>query len=102
MRTAAPVALVKCYKGERSLDTNSVVSEKSYEYPYKVDEPGYRGLNGFDNLRAPNGRLKRFQQLRDTVAPRLNALLNPPIYMEIRPLNRLPEFMHPHLFAVWE
>src|ERR1700761_6651004 len=102
MRTAAPVALVKCYKGERSLDTNSLVSEKSYKYPYKVDESGYRGLNGFDNLLAPNGRLKRFEQLGDTVEPLRNALLNHPIYMEINSLSRLREFMQLHGFAVWD
>jgi hypothetical protein len=84
------------------LNTNSVVSEKSYEHPYKLDEPGYRGLNGLDNLLAPNGRLKRFQQLRDTVAPLRNALLNHPIYMEVNSLSRLREFMQLHVFAVWD
>jgi Protein of unknown function (DUF3050) len=84
------------------VDTNSVVSEKSYGYPYKVDEPGYRGLNGFGNLLAPNGRLKRFQQLRDTVAPLRNSLLNHPIYREVNSLSRLREFMQLHVFAVWD
>jgi hypothetical protein len=84
------------------LNTNSVVSEKSYEYPYEVDEPGYRGLNGFDNLLAPNGRLKRFQQLCDTVAPLRNALLIHPIYREVNSLSRLREFMQLHVFAVWD
>jgi hypothetical protein len=67
-----------------------------------VYEPGYRGLNGFDNSLAPNGRLRRFQQLRETVAPLRDALVNHPIYMEVNSLSRLREFMQLHVFAVWD
>jgi hypothetical protein len=84
------------------LNTNSVVSQKSYEYPHKLDESGYWEPNAFDNLLAPNGGLKRFQQLRETIAPLRNALLNHPIYTEVNSLSRLREFMQLHVFAVWD
>jgi hypothetical protein len=84
------------------LNTNDVVSQKSDGYPHKLDESGYWGPNGFDNLLAPNGGLKRFQQLRETIAPLRNALLNHPIYMEVNSLSRLREFMQLHVFAVWD
>jgi hypothetical protein len=77
-----------------------VVSQKSYEYPHKLDESGYWEPNAFDNLLAPNGGLKRFQQLRETIAPLRNALLNHPIYTEVNSLSRLREFMQLHVFAV--
>jgi hypothetical protein len=84
------------------LNTNCVVSEKSYGYLYKLDESGYSGPNGFDDSLAPNEGLKRFQQLRETIAPLRNALLNHPIYMEVNSLSRLREFMRLHVFAVWD
>ena len=84
------------------MNTNSVVSQKSYEYPQKLDESVYWEPNAFDNLLAPNGGLKRFQQLRETIAPLRNALLNHPIYTEVNSLSRLREFMQLHVFAVWD
>jgi hypothetical protein len=84
------------------LNTNSVASQESYGYPRKLDEPGYCRPNGFENMIAPDGGLKRFQQLRETVAPLRNALLNHPIYLEVNSLSRLREFMQLHVFAVWD
>jgi hypothetical protein len=88
--------------GECTLNTNSEISQKSYGYSYKLDEPGNWGPNGFDNLPAPNGGLKRFEQLREAVAPLRNALLNHPIYLEVNSLGKLREFMELHVFAVWD
>ena len=84
------------------MNTNSVVSQNVDGYPYKLHAPGNWGLNAFDNGLAPNGSPKRFQQLRETIAPLRNALLNHPIYMEVNSLNRLRAFMQLHVFAVWD
>jgi DUF3050 family protein len=84
------------------LNTNFVVPEKSYGHPYKLDESVNWGRNGFDNLLAPNEGLKRFHQLRETLAPLRNALLNHPIYVEVNSLGRLRVFMQLHVFAVWD
>src|ERR1700722_2388985 len=78
------------------------MSQKSYEWPYKLLAPGNSELDGFDALLAPNGGLKRFQQLRNTIAPLRNALLNHPIYLEVNSLVRLRKFMQLHVFAVWD
>ena len=50
----------------------------------------------------PNVALRRFERLRDKIAPRPNALLNHPIYAEICSLSRLREFMQIHVFPVWD
>ena len=84
------------------MNTNSVVSQKLYVWPYKLIEPGNWGPNGFDELLAPNGGLKRFQLLVGTITPLRNALLNHPIYREVNSLGRLREFMQLHVFAVWD
>ncbi len=54
------------------------------------------------NSHGPSATLRRFERLRDKIAPRRNALLNHPIYAEIDSLNRLREFMQIHVFAVWD
>jgi Protein of unknown function (DUF3050) len=46
--------------------------------------------------------LRRFEQLRNTLAPLRYALLNHPIYAEVDSLTRLREFMQMHVFAVWD
>ena len=68
----------------------------------KLIEPGNWGPNSGADLLAPNGGLKRFRQLRDTITPLRNALLNHPIYREVNSLGRLREFMQLHVFAVWD
>jgi hypothetical protein len=84
------------------LNTNSVVAQNLDQFPYNLPELGNWGPNAFDKELAPDGSPKRFQQLRDTIAPLRNALLNHPIYMEVNSLNRLREFMQLHVFAVWD
>jgi hypothetical protein len=84
------------------LNTNSGMSQKSYVWPYKLLAPGNSEPDRFDALLAPNGGLKRFQQLRETIAPLRNALLNHPIYLEVNSLVRLRKFMQLHVFAVWD
>jgi hypothetical protein len=54
------------------------------------------------NSHGPSATLRRFERLRDKIAPRRNALLNHPIYAEIDSLSRLREFMQIHVFAVWD
>jgi hypothetical protein len=84
------------------LNTHSVVSQNLDQFSYQRHEPGNWGLIAFDNGLAPNISPKRFQQLRETIAPLRHALLNHPIYMEVNSLNRLREFMQLHVFAVWD
>jgi hypothetical protein len=84
------------------LNSNSGMSQKSYEWSYKLLAPGNSEPERFDALLAPNGGLKGFQQLRNTIAPLRNALLNHPIYQEVNSLVRLRKFMQLHVFAVWD
>jgi hypothetical protein len=51
---------------------------------------------------SPDGNLRRFEQLRNTLAPLRYTLLNHPIYAEVDSLARLREFMQMHVFAVWD
>jgi hypothetical protein len=50
----------------------------------------------------PNATLRRFETLRNKIAPLHDALLNHPIYAEVDSLSRLREFMQIHVFAVWD
>src|SRR6202049_1532321 len=54
------------------------------------------------NIHDQNATLRRFEALRNKIAPLHDALLNPPIYAEIDSLSRLREFMQIHVFAVWD
>jgi hypothetical protein len=44
----------------------------------------------------------RFEQLRKRLAPLRHALLHHPVYDEVDSLDRLRDFMHIHVFAVWD
>jgi hypothetical protein len=46
--------------------------------------------------------MRRFENLRNTLAPRRLALLNHPVYAEVDSLKKLQEFMQMHVFAVWD
>jgi hypothetical protein len=54
------------------------------------------------NSHGPNLTLRRFEELRNRIAPLHDALLNHPIYAEVDSLSRLREFMQIHVFAVWD
>lgn len=54
------------------------------------------------NSHGPDSTLRRFEKLRDRIAPLHDALLNHPIYAEVDSLSRLREFMQIHVFAVWD
>ncbi len=49
-----------------------------------------------------NATLRRFETLRNKIAPLHDALLNHPLYAEVDSLSRLREFMQIHVFAVWD
>jgi Protein of unknown function (DUF3050) len=42
------------------------------------------------------------EQLRSTIQPRRQALLNHPIYQDLRTAAALRTFMEHHVFAVWD
>ena len=54
------------------------------------------------NIHDQNATLRRFETLRNKIAPLHDALLNHPIYAEVDSLSRLREFMQIHVFAVWD
>jgi Protein of unknown function (DUF3050) len=82
------------------LKSNSVMSRESYSHLYKIPEPGKWGPNAFYKELGLDGIPKRYRQLRATVAPLREVLLNHPIYREVNSLNRLRKFMQQHVFAV--
>jgi hypothetical protein len=55
-----------------------------------------------DNRNIHDAILRRFETLRNKVAPLHDALLKHPIYAEVDSLSRLREFMQIHVFAVWD
>src|SRR5260370_28605109 len=61
-----------------------------------------RHLQTHRNSHDPNATLRRFEALRNKIAPLHDALLNHPIYAEVDSLGRLREFMQVHVFAVWD
>jgi hypothetical protein len=62
-----------------------------------------RGASGTQrNSPNPDASRRRFERLRDEIAPLRAALLNHPIYAEVDSLSRLREFMQIHVFAVWD
>jgi hypothetical protein len=54
------------------------------------------------NNHYPLNSRRRFETLRDEIAPLRDALLNHPIYAEVDSLSRLRVFMQTHVFAVWD
>jgi hypothetical protein len=82
------------------LITNTTQNQKSHDYtPRPRQQPTtVTSVNGCHSTTA----LRRFQQLRNTLAPRRRALLNHPVYAEVDSLNKLQEFMQMHVFAVWD
>ena len=54
------------------------------------------------NRHDPNATLRRFEELRNKIAPLHDALIGHPIYAEVDSLSRLREFMQIHVFAVWD
>jgi len=54
------------------------------------------------NIHDQNATLRRFEALRNKIAPLHDALLNHPLYAEVDSLSRLREFMQIHVFAVWD
>jgi len=58
------------------------------------------GTNQLNNGREAGRR--RFDTLREEIAPLRHALLNHPIYAEVDSLSKLREFMGNHVFAVWD
>ena len=54
------------------------------------------------NSHGPDHTLRRFEELRNRIAPLHDTLLNHPIYAEVDSLSRLREFMQIHVFAVWD
>jgi len=54
------------------------------------------------NIHDQNATLRRFETLRNKIAPLHDALLNHPLYAEVDSLSRLREFMQIHVFAVWD
>ena len=54
------------------------------------------------NIHDQNATLRRFETLRNKIAPLHDALLKHPIYAEMDSLSRLREFMQIHVFAVWD
>ena len=84
------------------MNTSSAAYQTPDEYLYKLPEASNRGRDGLIDGLAANGSPKRFQQLRETVAPLRKALLNHPIYAEVNSLKKLRQFMQLHVFAVWD
>jgi hypothetical protein len=73
------------------LNTGSIVS-------HVADRRAQDSLNIYDQ----SATLRRFETLRNKIAPLHDALLNHPIYAEVDSLSRLREFMQVHVFAVWD
>jgi hypothetical protein len=73
------------------LNTGSILSHIS-------DRRAQDSLNIYDQ----SAILRRFETLRNKIAPLHDALLKHPIYAEVDSLSRLREFMQIHVFAVWD
>jgi len=63
-----------------------------------ADRRAQDSLNIYDQ----SATLRRFETLRNKIAPLHDALVNHPIYAEVDSLGRLREFMQIHVFAVWD
>ncbi len=73
------------------MNTGSILSHIS-------DRRAQDSLNIYDQ----SAILRRFETLRNKIAPLHDALLKHPIYAEVDSLSRLREFMQIHVFAVWD
>jgi hypothetical protein len=82
------------------LVTNTTQYQESPDYtPRPRPQPStVTSINGGHSTTA----LRRFDQLRSTLAPLRLALLNHPVYAEVDSLKKLQEFMQMHVFAVWD
>jgi hypothetical protein len=63
-----------------------------------ADRHAQDSLNNYDQ----GATIRRFEALRNKIAPLHDALLSHPIYAEVDSLSRLREFMQIHVFAVWD
>lgn len=79
---------------------NTTQYQESPDYtPQPRQQPG--AVSSINDCHSTTA-LRRFEHLRNTLAPLRLALLNHPVYAEVDSLRKLQEFMQMHVFAVWD
>jgi Protein of unknown function (DUF3050) len=98
--TSRRLSALQCHERRMLLATNTTQYQESPDYTLRPRQQpsAVTSINGCHSVTA----LRRFEQLRNTLAPLRRALLNHPVYAEVDSLKKLQEFMQMHVFAVWD